>query len=66
MSPYTTELATIFESVTGESEVREEQAETYDHSAEEHDANRDVAHAVADGLADAIDGQGASRRPSTG
>ncbi|GGM60216.1 hypothetical protein J2752_001759 [Halarchaeum rubridurum] len=66
MSSYTSELAAIFERVTGEREVREEQTETYGRGAEEHDANRDVVRAVDDGLGDAISGGEAGRGPPTG
>jgi len=66
MSSYNSELAAIFERITGEREVREEQAAPFDRTAEEHDANRDVLRAVDDGLGDAIAGREARRDPLIG
>ncbi|MBP1955488.1 hypothetical protein J2752_002411 [Halarchaeum rubridurum] len=57
MSADTDGLREVFETVAGTDEVVEEQHEGVDHAAEVRDENGAVAHAIDDGLTEALDGQ---------
>ncbi|GAD53884.1 hypothetical protein MBEHAL_2644 [Halarchaeum acidiphilum MH1-52-1] len=57
MSSDANSLREVFETVASTDVVIEEQHEEINHGAEERDENDTVAHAIDDGLNEAIEGQ---------